>query len=386
MKLFDCQVCRQTLYFENIRCEKCGHRLGYEPLSGSMLALESETEGDSPVFEEAGPGTRRFRLCANADHGVCNWLIPAEDPDTFCLACRHNHLVPDLSKPGNVELWHLMEIAKHRLFYTLLALRLPLRTRAEDPDEGLVFDFLEDAPEGGSVLTGHDNGRITINIAEADDAERERRRAQMHEPYRTLLGHFRHEIGHYYWDRLVRDTPALERFRALFGDERADYGAALQKHYADGAPADWRQSFVSAYATSHPWEDFAETFAHYLHIVDTLETASSFGVRVRPRGIAEADRLAAHVDFDITADHSFRPVVDDWLPLTFALNSLNRSMGLGDLYPFVLTPPVIDKLAYIHDLVHGTLEGSAASRDLAAEDRPRIPQSPPPPSPDFVAS
>ncbi len=208
------------------------------------------------------------------------------------------------------------------------------------------------------MLTGHDLGDITINIAEADDAERERRRTAMHEPYRTLLGHFRHEVGHYYWDRLVRDAPALIPYREIFGDEREDYGEALKKHYKDGPPTDWREHYVSAYATTHSWEDFAETWAHYLHIVDTLETARSFGIRVEPTGLAAAETLATKVDFSPYTADSIEPIVKAWVPLTFAINSLNRSMGLRDFYPFVLTPTIIEKLGFIHDLVHGWVGGT----------------------------
>ena len=233
-------------------------------------------------------------------------------------------------------------------------------------------------------MTGHDDGRITIALAEADDAEREKRRKSMHEPYRTLLGHFRHEIGHYYWDRLVRDAPALGPCRAIFGDDREDYTAALQRHYRDGAPPQWRNRYVSAYATTHPWEDFAETFAHYLHILDTLETAESFGVATHPRGIAEADQLSTEVNFAPDKAVSIAPLVKAWLPLTFALNSLNRSMGMGDLYPFVLTPTIIEKLGFIHDLVHGAV-GAARPHQPEMEPYAPVPENVPPPTdPEFV--
>ena len=191
-------------------------------------------------------------------------------------------------------------------------------------------------------MTGHAGGLITLNVAEADDPERERQRKSMGEPYRTLLGHFRHEIAHYYWDRLVADSPAIEEFRRLFGDEREDYPAALQRHYAEGPPADWSEHFVTAYASAHPWEDFAETWAHYFHMVDTLETALAFGLRLRPQ-VAKGAGLAAVIDFDPYIAEMDR-IIDTWLPLTFAVNSINRSMGLPDLYPFVLPPPVIWKL------------------------------------------
>src|SRR5262249_30415694 len=215
-------------------------------------------------LERARDAGERYRLCGNAEHDVCNWLVPADDAEIFCAACRHNRTIPDLANPENLVHWRKIEFAKHRLFYTLLRLRLPLATRSEDAN-GLAFDFLSN-PVGGAqgqapVMTGHSGGLITLNVAEADAPERERQRKTMGEPYRTLLGHFRHEIGHYYWDRLVADSPAIEEFRQLFGDEREDYGAALQRHYADGPAPDWTEHFVTAYASSHPWEDFAETWA-----------------------------------------------------------------------------------------------------------------------------
>jgi hypothetical protein len=345
MKLFECQRCAQPLYFENDLCLSCGHRLGYLPAPGDMTALEGAGDGR---WRAAIDPERLYRYCANAAHGLCNWLVPADAGETFCPACRHNRTIPDLARPGNPERWRKIEIAKHRLFYTLLRLRLPLASRRHDPN-GLAFDFL--APAGAPVTTGHDHGLITINIEEADDPERERQRGQMGEPYRTLLGHFRHEIAHYYWDRLVRHGGRLDEFRAVFGDERADYGSALAHHYASGAPADWPDHFVSAYASSHPWEDFAETWAHYFHVVDTLETAAAFGLTVRPK-VARAEALSASIDFD-PHEAGMARLVEAWLPLTFAANSLNRSMGLPDLYPFVLAPAVIGKLTFVHDRIHG---------------------------------
>jgi hypothetical protein len=199
-------------------------------------------------------------------------------------------------------------------------------------------------------MTGHANGLITINLAEADDPERERQRQNMGEPYRTLLGHFRHEIAHYYWDKLVADTPILDEFRKTFGDEQQDYSAALQKHYAEGPPEDSREHFVSAYASTHPWEDFAETWAHYFHIIDTLETAYAFGLNVQPN-ISNSTTISAKIDFDPHASDIDR-IMDAWLPLTFAMNSINRSMGLQDLYPFVLGGSARAKLAFVNRLIN----------------------------------
>ena len=191
---------------------------------------------------------------------------------------------------GNEERWRALEAAKRRLIYALKRLGLPLEAKREDAAKGLAFDFLADAGPGQPVMTGHDDGLITINIAEADSAERERRRLELGEPYRTLLGHLRHEVGHYYWDVLVRDGGKIEACRAVFGDESVDYQEALDRHYQTGAPAGWEENFVSAYATMHPWEDFAETWTHYLHMVDTLDTAASFGMAVDP-GVSDDPTL-----------------------------------------------------------------------------------------------
>jgi hypothetical protein len=273
---------------------------------------------------------------------------PGGDP--FCRACRHNGIVPPMDNPANVAEWQVMERAKKRLFYSLLHLHLPLATRSEDPVHGLRFEFLSEAATARPVLTGHESGIITLALAEADDAERERRRTAMNEPYRTLLGHFRHEVGHYFWDLLVAPSPNLEAFRALFGDERADYAAALQRHYQQGAPTDWQATHITAYATSHPWEDWAETFAHYLHIVDTTEMAAAFGVRLAPKVDVDGD-LRTRIDFDPYTLDGIGELIDHWVPLSSLINNLNRAVGQRDAYPFVLTPRVIDKLAFVQKTV-----------------------------------
>jgi hypothetical protein len=348
MKLFRCQHCGQVLYFENTNCERCHHRLGYLPSSQVISALEPD--GDN--WRTIAKPTRSVRFCDNAGYDACNWLIDAESTESRCEACRYNHTIPDLSIAENVSRWRRLELAKHWLFYALLRLPLPLVPRLDDPEHGLAFDFLADGPgpAGPKVLTGHDNGLITISLEEADDAERERRRTAMGEPYRSLLGHFRHEVGHYFWDVLVRDGGKLEECRAVFGDERQDYNEALQAHYKNGPPPDWQENYVSAYATSHPWEDWAETWAHYLHIIDTLEMARAFGISVHPR-ISNDESLSAEIDLDPYRS-TMAEIIDAWLPLTFAVNSLNRAMGNSDLYPFVLSGPVIKKLGYVHDLIH----------------------------------
>jgi hypothetical protein len=347
MRLFRCRACGQTVFFENSICGNCGHALGF--LAGGQEMLTLTQQGD--LYRRVR-SLQRFRYCENASHNACNWLIPAGSPEKFCAACRYNRTIPDLSIPQHLTPWQRMEIAKHRLFYTLLALRLPMRSYADDPEHGLAFDFLPDPPgPGPRILTGHDEGLITINLAEANDAMREKFRTEMGEPYRTLLGHFRHETGHYFWNILLRDTGRLVGFRAMFGDETQDYGEALQRHYEDGPPPDWEQNYISAYAASHPWEDFAESWAHYLHIIDTLETASAFGLRIHP-GAGSHKLLRASITFDPHRVTAIEQLVAAWLPLTVAVNSLNRSMGLADLYPFTLAPNVIEKLGFIHHLAH----------------------------------
>src|ERR1700753_1536230 len=216
MKLFSCQACGQVLYFENVRCEHCGHSLGYLPDKGTISALEPLADG---TFKALAAPDRPYRSCSNYTHGVCNWMVPADSPEAFCAACRHNHLIPDLSVEGNVLFWAKIEAAKHRLFYTLLKLGMPLENRLDDPEHGLAFDFLADPPQphAQGVMTGHANGLITLALKEADDSVREKVRGEMGEPYRTLLGHFRHESGHYFWDRLIAsDENRLGDFLGCF--------------------------------------------------------------------------------------------------------------------------------------------------------------------------
>ena len=349
MQLFECQGCRSALHFDNNVCLTCHRQVGFLTNAFAMSALE----GGPEAFSALGAGGRKYRYCDNAASGACNWLIPAESPDRLCQSCRHNRTIPDLSVPENVERWRRIELAKRYVIRALMRWRLPMADRKEDPENGLAFDFLNDVttPDGQEqrVMTGHDNGVITLNVIEGDDAEREKRRASLGELYRTLVGHLRHEIGHYYWDRLVRDGGRLEAFRELFGDESVDYGEALQRYYRDGPAPDWQSRGISAYASSHPWEDFAETWAHYLHMVDALETARSYGINVRASFMPDAS--GGKIDFEPYAAPSIERLVDAWVPLTIALNGVNRSIGQPDLYPFVLSKPALAKLGFVHDLI-----------------------------------
>jgi len=292
-----------------------------------------------------------YRLCLNySQQGVCNWAVSADDPNFLCKSCRLTRVIPNLSRPGYKEAWYRLEVAKRRLVYSLLSLHLPLANKFEDPEHGLTYEFLADIdmPWGTSVLTGHSNGVITINVAEADDAEREKQRLHLHEPYRTLLGHFRHEAGHYYWDRLVKDSKRIDAFRQLFGDEREDYGEALNRHYQQGVVEDWQQRFVSAYASAHPWEDWAETWAHYLHMTDALETAVACGLSLQPH---RTDEPSLQTNARGNSPDPFNRMINDWYPLTYMLNNLNRGLGLPDAYPFILSPQAINKLRFVHETV-----------------------------------
>ena len=350
MKVFHCDHCGQLLFFENTVCLNCEHRVAFLPDLLLTASLDPHPgEADSWVSPLPHTQGRVYRLCRNyAAEDVCNWAV-TEDEGPLCRSCALTRVIPDLSRPGVKPAWYRLEAAKRRLVYTLLSLRLPMASRAEDPNGGLAFEFLADDPCRPPVLTGHAGGVITINLAEADDAERERRRTALGEPYRTLLGHMRHESGHFYWDRLVAGGPALDEWRSRFGDERQDYAAALSEHYRDGAPADWQDRFVSAYASAHPWEDWAETWAHYLHIVDTLEMAAHCGLSLRPRrrdepALAAPPRPPA-------GDGPFEHIVEAWLPVAYLLNNLNRGLGQPDAYPFVLSAAVLDKLRFVHETV-----------------------------------
>ncbi|WP_165219033.1 zinc-binding metallopeptidase family protein [Aquisphaera insulae] len=358
MKVFHCGQCDHLIFFENFACTNCGHTLAFLPDRIEMVALEPAGGTEWRALGKGNEGST-YRLCQNyTNDNVCNWAIPADDPEPFCRSCRLDRVIPNLSQPGTVEAWAKLEASKRRLLYTLLYLGLPVPTKAEEPEKGLAFDFLADPPKGSDepkVLTGHADGVITINIAEANDAEREKRRLNMHEPYRTLVGHFRHEVGHYYWDLLIKDSAQLEEFRRLFGDDREDYAEALNKHYEAGPRPDWPQRFISAYASTHPWEDWAESWAHYLHMTATMDSAIRSGVSLQPGRDDEPTwkPKAAGAGYQ---DFTFDELMEGWFALTYIMNNLNRCMGIQDAYPFVLAPPILEKLRFVHMVVRLSAE------------------------------
>jgi hypothetical protein len=331
-----------------VNCLTCDHSLGFLPSALDVSALEPVGNGNWRPLARNHSG-QMHRFCDNGrQHQVCNWMVPADDAEPLCVSCRLNTVIPDLSVQGNRERWHKLEIAKRRIIYSILRFGLPMDQTDNCPK--LSFKFVADVPGSAPELTGHANGLITVNIAEADDAERERRRVSLREPYRTLLGHLRHEVAHYYWDRLIANSRWLGDYRRLFGDESANYAAALRRYYEQGAPRDWQTRHVSAYATSHPWEDWAETWAHYFHIVDMVETAGWFGLKLQPIHPA-ARSMTADAGKVMEANLNFDCILENWFPITCALNSLNRSMGLLDAYPFVLSTSAIEKLRFIHSVV-----------------------------------
>ena len=352
---YRCQ-CHRPIFFRNSECLGCQAMLGYEPdLTEVRALIPSEKEGAWQLHGEPADSST-YRRCANLNTPAgCNWLVPEDHPSELCIACRLNRTIPDLSDADNCRYWRSIERAKRRLVAQLLSLGLPVRSKVEeDPERGVMFDFLRSPPEGPRVMTSHGNGLITMNVEEADDSLREKTRHQMREPYRTLLGHFRHEIGHYYWDRLIAGTAWHEKFRTLFGDEREDYGAALRRNYENGPPPDWPDRHISSYASVHPWEDWAESWAHYLHLVDSLDTALGFGLTGDNIEMEiEPYHLEDLYDPEDRGAEQTLSMVNMWLELVTALNEMARSMGQQDFYPFVMSRPVLRKLHFIHLVVKG---------------------------------
>ena len=315
MKAFRCRVCDHALHFENTSCVSCGTVLGFDRDQQAIVPL---TDGHA---------------CANRELAGCTWLAAA--PGALCSGCVLTRTRPADDDAVGLAQFVRAERAKRHLVVELDTLGFPLVGKHVDPRDGVAFDLLSSVAD--DVTIGHADGVITIDVAETDPAHREAVRKELAEPYRTMLGHFRHEFGHYAEWQLVRGADRMARCRELFGDESADYGAALERHYENGPPADWEDRFVSTYATMHPFEDFAETWAHYLHICDAVETAREYGLATIG---------------GVSAFSSFRDLVTGvWVPLSIALNEMNRSLGQPDLYPFALSAPVLDKLDFVATLL-----------------------------------
>lgn len=354
MRVFNCDACGHPVFFDSVQCVHCGAALAFIPELLRVVALRSTAEtGGAPwalLTDSHAAAAPRYKLCSHRGPvGQCNFALPADDPHSLCASCRQTRWLPDLSAPDNALHWTKIEAAKRQLFYTLAKLGLGPDGGQEQPR----FELLADLPGQKPVLTGHANGTITLNVAEADDAERARRRLALHEPYRTLIGHLRHESGHFFWDQLVQSAGRSEEFRALFGDERLDYGQALQDYYqADALDDSWRGNFISAYARAHPWEDWAETWAHYLHMVDLLETAASYRTAITlPAAAGQQSPQQMRDPFAPGASRDFNAMLEQWVPLTLLANSLNRSLGHEDAYPFAISSGALRKLQFVHEVV-----------------------------------
>lgn len=333
-----CPHCRHFVYLDTLTCPNCAADLGYAILQREFVGLRG---GQATI-----DGTTWY-TCSNRGWD-CNWLVREDASAGLCFSCRLTRTRPPSSDTIALEKLAKTEQAKRRLLLQLGDLGLPLVPWYAKPG-GLGFDLLSSLSSGERVIIGHANGIVTLDLAESLDDRREAMRIRLGEPYRTMLGHLRHEVGHYFQGVLITDDQTWAYCRDLFGDERSSYSDAIARHYKTGAPSDWHTKFISEYATMHPWEDFAETFAHYLHITGTLETAAAIGI---------------HLDVSVTnmrdtdveprqsyANQPMQQLLGDWDWMSQAFNRINRAMGHGDLYPFELVGPVRQKLAFVHDLV-----------------------------------
>ncbi|WP_159911233.1 putative zinc-binding metallopeptidase [Pantoea sp. 18069] len=349
MQVFNCDQCGHLVFFDSVQCLHCGATLAFLPQTLEMVAMQPLDNG---WWQRASPrGAAKpelYRFCRNRTlYDTCNFTVAGGDAHAQCVSCRQTRWLPDLSDLSNLRRWKQIEAAKRHLYYCLARLGLQPGPGERAPQ----YDLLEEVPGQPPVMTGHANGTITLNVAEADDEERARRRMSLNEPYRTLIGHLRHECGHFFWDLLVRDSEHLEQFRALFGDERQDYGQALQNYYArQDKLTGWQEHFISGYAQSHPWEDWAETWAHYLHMVDLLETGASYQTHVTVPAPSEHHDQQVQDPFG-TMRPDFHAMLKQWVPLTLLLNSLNRSLGHQDAYPFALSAGARRKLMWVHELL-----------------------------------
>ena len=336
--------------------------LGFDAERLEVVTLTASGQNDEYIQIARHEPAQSYRFCLNAGHGVCNWLAPKTGGAELCVACSLNRTIPNLQEPGNLAAWGEFELAKKRLIYQLLRFGLPVDATHIGRHK-LTFDFARD------TTTGHLDGVISVDMLEADSVWREQQKQLFQEPYRSLLGHLRHESGHFYWMLLVEGTGHLDRFRSLFGDDTLDYSNALASYHDTGPVANWQELHVSAYACAHPWEDWAETWAHYLHMVDALDTSEEWGLEPRARGLVFGSFWPFKIS-DIYREETFEALMERWIPLTLSLNSLSRSMGHADYYPFVISDPVRKKLGFVHEVIRN---GGAqlGQRTTATPRRPR---------------
>lgn len=342
MKPYSCS-CGQAVFCDNTVCISCGQLLGFDPMLGIIISLKKTL--DSCLVDGQG---KAYQLCANRRlYQVCNGIVPLDEPqgiDALCNTCQLNRTIPVVERPKNLLRWQRLEAAKRRMIAGLAAVDLQVGAGNQNAAGPMRFDFMEDKRSHPDVLehfvsTGHKNGLITINLMEADDVQRVRQRELSGERQRTLLGHFRHEAGHYFYPQLVVD---IDAFKNLFGDPFADYELALRSYYDQGPSSGWGDRFISAYASSHPLEDWAECFAHVLHIQDGLETATAYGL-IKPS--IQVSTLTEQLT--------------SWNEFVISLNEINRSLGVRDPYPFVVSQIVSTKMNFVQESIRALVTNRA---------------------------
>ena len=341
MIAFSCPRCRGFVTFEAMKCRWCKADYALHPPSETMVSV---TDAEAAIEVDG----RIWRCCANR-HWLCNWLVTEDAGTAHCLSCALVRRRPDPDDTIAMEKLAEARTNLRRLVFQLTDLGLPITPHYER-EGGLAFDLLSSYSDNEKIMIGHANGVVTIDLVETLDDYRERLRVVLGEPYRTMLGHFRHEVGHYYQNVLVESGPLIDECREIFGDERASYSDAIDRHYRLGAPEDWREHYISEYATMHPWEDFAECFAHYLHISDTLQTTASGDVvwHANPARGYPLEDIVPLVDY---RTESAERMLWDWGRAATFFNLINRSMGKTDLYPFELNAAVFTKLSFVHRVV-----------------------------------
>jgi hypothetical protein len=316
MQRLHCPNCGNEVFFDSLRCVRCA----------TELAFELEPTGSLRVADAAFAGRCEMRHAWR-----CNWQPDSSGP--FCTSC----LIVDAGTHADNPLLAAFLLAQRRALAQLSELGVAWTGNVDDPAQPPLRFTYRSSVAGDAPTIGHLAGLITLDLDEADPAEREQIRATLGEQYRTPLGHIRHELGHYVWLRHVASDPARHaEFRAVFGDETVDYAAALDAYYARPEDESWPDEYVSPYATAHPWEDFAESWAQVMHLHDVVTTGAAWGV----------------VEFP---DGPFDP--QQWISTavlaSLAANELARAMGMRDLYPFALSPGARRKIEAAWRLVHG---------------------------------
>jgi hypothetical protein len=347
MKIFECPHCLNPLAFESTHCERCGHAVGYLNQYSELKLLVQGEHGK--IYSEEG---RTYQYCQHHQHGVCNWLVPTDSVHSLCDVCLLDQNLSGITSEEQRVTWKKMEQAKHRLIYSLNRLNLPVVSKSDAPDHGLSFEFLTEEYPSSPVRNGYSNGLITINLARADAGSTGSLRHRIEEHHGSIMSFLRHEIGHYYWEQLVLSNRAiLQTFRELFGDEIPDYDQALDQHHQIGPPDNWQKDYSSKYATFHARADWAETWSHYLYLMDLLESAYALGLSIRPN-LQSASSMSMYASFDPYKETEFEKILDAVIPLTFAVSHLNQRTEQPNLYSFSIPEPVIRKLRFVHQLLH----------------------------------